>query len=116
MPRSRVEGKPITFCGIGFAVVAENTINLLSLFLGHESLEYIFAKLCFLSSNRLAHFLKLCSACNSIEPNHLRLLLLFGEEVSSVVFQKATSGIVCDVRHLGAIWLSGRNRERQDFS
>ena len=35
--------------------------------------------------------------------NHLRLLLLFGEEVSSVVFRKATYGIVCDVRHLGAI-------------
>src|SRR6516225_10578065 len=99
MPRSRVEGKPITFCGIGFAVVAEITINLLSLFLGHESLEYIFAKLCFLSSNRVAHFLKFCSTGDSMEPNHLRLLLLFGEEVSSVVFQKAACGIVCNVQH-----------------
>jgi len=93
----------ITFYGVGFAVVAQITIYLHSLFLGHESLKYFFAILCFHSRNGVAHFLKFCSTGDCIEPNHLRLLLLFGEEVSSVAFQKAACGIVCNVQHLSAI-------------
>ena len=61
-------GASITFYGIGFTVVAQITKYLLSLFLGHESLKYFFAKLYFLSRNGVAHFLKFCSTGVSVLP------------------------------------------------
>ena len=101
-------GASITFYGIGFAVVAQITIYFPSLFLGHESLKYFFAILCFHSRNGVAHFLKFCSTGDCIEPNHLRLLLLFGEEVSSVVvFQKAA----CGSSAMFSIWVPFDYRE-----
>ena len=81
----------IAFCGIGFTVVTEITIYLLGLFLAHEWLENLLAIFCFLGE--IAHFLKFSSTAHSAEPNHLRLLLLFGGKVLSVVLQKATRGI-----------------------
>jgi hypothetical protein len=59
--------------------------DLRSLLLAGKSLEYHFAILCFLS--RITHFLKFFSAGQSIEPNHLWLLLSFGDQVSSVDLQ-----------------------------
>jgi hypothetical protein len=90
--------RSIAFCGIGSAVVAEITIYLLSLFLAHEWLENLLAIFGFLGE--IAHFLKFSSTAHSAEPNHLRLLLLFGSEVLSVVLQKASRGISWDFRHL----------------
>ena len=77
--------------GIGSAIVAEIAIYLLGLFLAHERLENLLAKFCFLGG--VAHFLKFSSTSDSAKPNHMRLLLPFGGEVLSVVFQKAAHGI-----------------------
>jgi len=71
---------------------------LLGLFLAYERLENLLAKFCFLGE--VAHFLKFSSTGDSAEPNHMRLLLPFGGEVLSVVFQKAARGIFWDFRHL----------------
>jgi hypothetical protein len=71
----------IAFCGIGFTVVTEITIYLLSLFLAHEWLENLLAIFCFLGE--IAHFLKFSSTAHSAKPNHLRLLLLLGGKVLS---------------------------------
>jgi len=90
--------RSIAFCGIGSAVVAEITIYLLGLFLAHEWLENLLAIFCFLGE--IAHFLKFCSTAHSAKPNHLRLLLLFGGKVLSVVLQKAIRGIFWEFRHL----------------
>jgi len=90
--------RSIAFYWIGSAVVAEITIYLLGLFLAHEWLENLLAILCFLSE--IAHFLKFSSTAYSAEPNNLRLLLLFGGKVLSVVLQKASRGIFWDFRHL----------------
>jgi len=57
-----------------------------------------FGRFCFLGE--IAHFLKFSSTAHSAEPNHLRLLLLFGGKVLSVVLQKASRGIFWDFRHL----------------
>src|SRR5215472_5356960 len=88
--------RSIAFCGIGSAVVAEITIYLLRLFLAHEWLENLLAVFCFLGE--IAHFLKFSSTADSAEPNHVRLLLPFGAEVLSVVFQKAAREIFWDFR------------------
>ena len=88
----------IAFYGKGSAVVVEITIYLLGLFLAYERLENLLAKFCFLGE--VAHFLKFSSTGDSAEPNHMRLLLPFGGEVLSVVFQKAARGIFWDFRHL----------------
>ena len=85
------QGGSIAFYRKGSAVVTEITIYLLDLFLAHEWLENLLAILCFLSE--IAHFLKFSSTAHSAEPNHLRLLLLFGGKVLSVVLQKASRGI-----------------------
>ena len=90
--------RSIALCGIGSTVVGEAAIDLLGLFLAHECLENLLAIFCFLGG--IAHFLKFPSAAHSAEPNHLRLLLLFGGKVLSVVLQKASRGIFWDFRHL----------------
>jgi hypothetical protein len=66
---------------------------------------------CFLGG--IAHFLKFPSAAHSAEPNHLRLLLLFGSKVLSLVLQKASRGIFWGFRHLNAVLIIGKQRERQ---
>ena len=99
--------------GIGSAVVAEITIYLLGLFLAHERLENLLAVFCFLGE--IAHFLEFSSTADSAEPNHLRLLLPFGGEVFSVVFQKAACWIFWDFRHLNGGFLTIRKQREKQF-
>jgi hypothetical protein len=85
----------------GSAIVAEIAIYLLSLLLARESLENISAMLQLFGG--VAHFSKFYPTGHSVEPNHICCLLLFGDEVSSVVFEKTPSRIVWDFRHLEEI-------------
>jgi hypothetical protein len=101
--------RSIAFYGEGSAVVAEITIYLLGLFLAYEWLENLLAKFRFLGD--VAHFLKFSSTGDSAEPNHMRLLLQFGGEVLSVVFQKAARGIFWDFRHLNGLLTIRKQRK-----
>jgi len=70
-----------------------------------------FGRFCFLGE--IAHFLKFSSTADSAQPNHLRLLLPFGGEVSSVVFQKAARGIFWDFRHPNGLLTIRKHRGKQ---
>jgi hypothetical protein len=107
--RRKWQRRSIAFYRKGSAVVAEIAVYLLGLFLAHEWLKNLLAIFCFLIE--IAHFLKFSSAAHSAEPNRLRLVLPFGGDVLSVVFQKATGRVFWDFRHLNGLLTFQTQRE-----